>query len=395
MNFDVVVVGGGPSGATLAAQLAHQGLSVAMIDRRHLEGQDYLETKPCGGGIDARFYKLLAEGVSAEDAKIAIGPHEINSLVVRHNGMHEYAHEYDEPFLHMGMRERIDGFLAAAAARNGVEIFNGTVDEVIDHGRNYEVVGEQRIFGKYLVGADGAYSAISRLTKVSPKTQVFLASEWECEVEDPDMWAQWQHRALIDTRIYPMGYGWIFPKHSGHLSIGWGLPTQAGKKLRGMTEAIFEANDILGVIKRAAHWIPFNRGGAISRDRIILIGDAAGVCNPANGGGISPAMESGLLGSAAILNDLQHPGTLSSLYEEMVKELVINKYRGAEAMRNYLLLSTAANPAKASRDPSLWGWFVGDLNDTITYSQWATEHPWRRLIGGIVNPFVNKVFSRI
>ena len=394
-KFDVVVVGGGPSGATLAAQLAHHGLSVAMMDKRHLEGQAYLETKPCGGGLDARFWKLLAEGVSAEDAKIAIEPHEINALVVRHNGGHQYTHVYEEPFLHMGMRERIDGFLAAAAARNGVKIFNGTVNTIIDHGSEYEVKGEQSVFGRYLVGADGSYSVVSRLTNISPNPQVFLASEWECEVSDSHMWEEWQHKALIDTRIYPMGYGWIFPKHNGHLSIGWGLPHAAGKKLREMTVRLFQDNGIEGKIKKQAHWVPFNRGGTISRDRIILIGDAAGVCNPGNGGGISPAMESSYLAGAAIINDLEHPGTLAFIYEKMIKELMIKKYRDAEAMRNYLLLKTAANPDKAAKDPSLWNWFVGDLNDTITYSEWSNTYPWRRFIGGLVNPFVNKVFSRI
>ena len=46
-NFDVVVIGGGPAGATAASDLAKAGHSVLMVDR---EGR----TKPCGGAIPTR-----------------------------------------------------------------------------------------------------------------------------------------------------------------------------------------------------------------------------------------------------------------------------------------------------------------------------------------------------
>lgn len=45
--YDVVVVGGGPSGATAAEDLVRSGHSVALLDR---EGR----IKPCGGAIPPR-----------------------------------------------------------------------------------------------------------------------------------------------------------------------------------------------------------------------------------------------------------------------------------------------------------------------------------------------------
>ena len=47
MDYDVVVIGGGPSGATAAEDLARSGRKVALIDR---DGR----IKPCGGAIPPR-----------------------------------------------------------------------------------------------------------------------------------------------------------------------------------------------------------------------------------------------------------------------------------------------------------------------------------------------------
>ena len=50
MKYDVVVVGGGPSGATAAEDLARSGHKVALIDRAG-------RIKPCGGAIPPRLIR--------------------------------------------------------------------------------------------------------------------------------------------------------------------------------------------------------------------------------------------------------------------------------------------------------------------------------------------------
>ena len=55
--FDVVVVGGGPAGATAAHELSKRGYSVLLLDRAG-------RIKPCGGAIPPRLIKEF--GIQAE-----------------------------------------------------------------------------------------------------------------------------------------------------------------------------------------------------------------------------------------------------------------------------------------------------------------------------------------
>ncbi len=52
-RFDVVVVGGGPSGAIAAEDLARAGRRVALLDRAG-------RIKPCGGAIPPRLVRDFA-----------------------------------------------------------------------------------------------------------------------------------------------------------------------------------------------------------------------------------------------------------------------------------------------------------------------------------------------
>ncbi len=112
MTYDVVVVGGGPSGATAAADLAGAGHRVALLDRAG-------RIKPCGGAIPPR---LIADFAIPDDQIVArITSARMVSPTARHVDI-----PIDNGFIGMVDREHFDAFLRDRAVEAGADLVTGT-----------------------------------------------------------------------------------------------------------------------------------------------------------------------------------------------------------------------------------------------------------------------------
>ena len=156
-TFDAVVVGGGPAGATAAADLARRGHSVLLLDRAG-------RIKPCGGAIPPRLIHefeipdalLVARATSAR----MISPSD------RHVDMPING------FVGMVDREVFDEWLRERAAAFGAERRDGTFKRLARDTDGTAVVeyrpkatkDPQRIRARVVIGADGALSAVARQT---------------------------------------------------------------------------------------------------------------------------------------------------------------------------------------------------------------------------------------
>ena len=110
--YDVVIVGGGPSGATAAEDLARSGHSVALLDR---DGR----IKPCGGAIPPR---LIADFDLPDEQLVAkISTARMISPTGRHVDI-----PIENGFVGMVDREHFDEFLRARAGHAGAKRVTGT-----------------------------------------------------------------------------------------------------------------------------------------------------------------------------------------------------------------------------------------------------------------------------
>ena len=294
-TYDAVVVGGGPSGATAAADLARKGRSVLLLDRAG-------RIKPCGGAIPPRAIRDFAipDGMLVARARSA----RIISPKDRQVDM-----PIDDGFVGMVDRGPFDEWLRERAAAAGAERRTGEFDHV-EHERDGAVVhyasargrkgqGLSAVRARVVIGADGAVSGVAR--QCLPKEKVPCVFAYHEIVEAPADLDDTRCDVFYRGALSPDFYAWVFP-HGGTASIGTGS-AQKGFALR---EAVGRTRVAAGLehartIRREGAPIPMRplRRWDNGRD-VVLAGDAAGVVAPASGEGIYYAMLGGRFAAEAV-----------------------------------------------------------------------------------------------
>ncbi|MCC1492417.1 geranylgeranyl diphosphate reductase [Cognatishimia sp. F0-27] len=294
--FDVFVVGGGPSGATAAIDLARSGHSVAMLDR---EGR----IKPCGGAIPPRLIQdfdipdeqLIAKVKTAR----MISPTGRRVDIPIENG-----------YVGMVDRKDFDPFLRDRAEQAGATRLTGTFLRIERAGKRRWVVyrdkesGEEcRVETRLVIGADGAKSRVAA-QEIPGGTKTPLVFAYHEIIAAPtvanDLYDPERCDVIYDGAISPDFYGWVFP-HGKSASVGMGTYV-SDVNLKEATAALRAASGLADceTLRREGAPIPLKplRFWDNARD-VVLAGDAAGVVAPSSGEGIYYAMVGGQCAAAA------------------------------------------------------------------------------------------------
>ena len=300
MTYDVVVVGGGPAGATAAHELARRGRSVLLLDRAW-------RVKPCGGAVPPQ---LLTDFEVPESLLVA----RINEARMISPKGRNVDIPVGQGFVGMVDLDVFDEWLRARAAaaggarRTGAFIrrehdADGVARVVYTDGRSRHGA-EQSVRARFIIGADGALSQVARqcIPRADEGKFVFAYHEIvESPTVDSEAFAHDRCDVYYQSPLSPDFYAWIFP-HGKTTSIGTGS-LQKGFSLKGSVARLREATglDQARTIRTEGAPIPLHPLPIWDDGReVVLAGDAAGVVAPASGEGIFYAMTGGRLAADAV-----------------------------------------------------------------------------------------------
>ncbi|MEU1282115.1 geranylgeranyl reductase family protein [Streptomyces sp. NPDC005805] len=300
--WDVVVVGAGPAGASAAYAAAVSGRRVLLLEKAELP-----RYKTCGGGIIGPSRDSLPPGfeLPLQDR--------VHAVTFSLGGRLARTRRSRRMLFGLINRPEFDARLVEHAEKAGAVVRTGvTVSRVEQHGpavpdrRTVAVVlsptgagaserAEETVLAHAVVGADGSASRIGAHVGVR-MDQVDLGLEAEIPV--PETVAEdWAGRVLIDWGPMPGSYGWVFPK-GRTLTVGVISARGEGAATKRYLEdfiarlglAGFEPDISSGHLTRCR-----SDDSPLSRGRVLVCGDAAGLLEPWTREGISFALRSGRL----------------------------------------------------------------------------------------------------
>lgn len=297
---DCVVVGASFAGLACASVLARAGMRVSVLEKKADPGE-----------------KLHTTGIIVKDAvdQIALLDGLPPEFVHRINGVRLYAPNLrhvdlaapgyyflatDTPRVMRWLAERAEQAGARIAWRNSF----GRAER-IPGGFDLGDAGTTR----FLVGADGPGSRVAKTLGLGQNTKFLFGLEHEyegVEMAEPD-----KMHCFIDRRLAPGYIAWVV---AGVGIVQVGLARRVGDNQSAAPAAmaaflekiapLFDFRRLRPVAIRAGK-IPC--GGIVhpvAAERVLLVGDAAGMVSPLTAGGIHTALKHGMAGGQAIASFL-------------------------------------------------------------------------------------------
>ena len=319
-DFDVIVAGAGPAGAASAIKCAQLGFKTLLIERG-----SWNRHKTCGGVLPLVCADILEELELKIPSEIMCDPPRIGLFYVPPSGRSNGGYMENYRLLNI-RRDLFDQWLRDVAGESGVEMMYKSwlvkFRRRSDNSLIVRVDGYQtRLSARYIIGADGVHSTIRKQLYPDLKidTLMVLQEQWRVKGD----FAEYFY-AFFRGDVTP-GYAYVIPK-DGLLVVGIGCPEKYSKSITARIDRFkrWLADEFsfkpISLDRREAAAVPYGIT-SIGEENVILVGDAAGFCNPFSGEGIRLAIESGIAAgeSVKIAESCSEP--LSLFYAQQVKGL--------------------------------------------------------------------------
>ena len=334
LDFDIVVVGGGPAGSSAARIAAKNGCTVALIEKEK-EIAETVRTSGVTWISDIQEFQIPEECYNPIKKFSFCSPK--NSVTIS-DGIAKAA------VLDVRKTYR---FLAKRAESSGSEVFTNTnVSGILKNslGKCVGVIAKSQdkhiqFKAKVVIDASGFSSVVAReLGHVKQWKKYGVGAEFEVKTEKLEYDNWW---LMVGQEYSPAGYAWIFPtsKNTARIGVGIGKPDSDVDPTIRLNELIDNKigpiKDLGKIEKIEFHYGLIPNEGLTRKtvyDNLILVGDSAGQANPLVLEGIRYAIRFGeVAGKVAAIAIKNNDTSETSLmpYEKKWRKSIESKIKSA------------------------------------------------------------------
>lgn len=347
VHFDVIIIGGGPAGASAAISLKEKGLKIALIDKSR-----FPRDKTCGDALSIdvenqllimspelhRKFRALQNKQASYGVKIFATDHNSIDLPLFYKG--EKKCGYVSPRMDFD-----DLLFQHAKSCDHVTTFEDcTVENIIRREDNVEVYTKNVVLtAPLIIGADGAHSIVNKQLGNIPVEKEHYSAALRIYYEGI---TGFHEDNLIELHFFKdivPGYLWIFPLADNKANVGIGMLSSAvSKKKVNLKKALLDTlaqnprlaerfKDAKALETVKGYGLPLgSKKRSISGERFLLTGDAASLIDPFSGEGIANAIRSGRLAAAQVLKcfaSADFSAAFNKAYDKEVYHKMWNEFR--------------------------------------------------------------------
>ena len=299
VNFDVIIVGAGMVGLTLANLLQKQGKSIAIIDQKEPPKFDLDQEYDARVTAVSPGSKAIFEYVDAWKGMQSKRVSQFNSMYVwdelSNAKIHFNAHDLNEPNLGyivenvviqsslyecLEQQDLVQRYLSASLSN--IQLYEDHID--------IELSSQQKLKAKLLIGADGHCSSVRKLAQLAFSEKSYQQKGIVARVQTEEL-----HQATAWQRFLSTGPLAFLPLNNGECSIVWSAHDDYAQELmrlsgnefsKKISQAIdYQLGNVALCSKRLAFPLRSGQAETMVQARIALVGDAAHAVHPLAGQG--------------------------------------------------------------------------------------------------------------
>jgi menaquinone-9 beta-reductase len=344
LETPVCIVGAGPAGATTALFLAKMGIPHLLIDK-----DTFPRDKICGDGLDLKVMRVLnllekdlANELLQEKDTFSqswgiriISP----NIKVKDFVYSPKAGNIQFPMFCVAKREKFDFYLLKKLNKKYTAFHQKTElksVERVDNGVELTLLKdgkEHKVFTKLLIGADGEHSIISKKFNNDRIDRNHYAAALRQYYKGIEGCSEHGLIEVYFSKMFPIGYFWIFPLPNGEANVGFGMQSDMISKkkvnLKKSMDFLIKNDPYLANRFKNAVALESPKGWGLPLaskrldsfgDNYLLVGDAASLICPLTGEGIGTAMMSGYMAAKYIENAIKNDNYSADSFKNFKKD---------------------------------------------------------------------------